>query len=149
MYFYKNRLIPYHPSREDWTQEGDMRILEVPNFADMTIESADAYGRDRDQWPVFRTEGAEALMRHVDDMIGFYERKALPAVFCFYMHPWEFHEMPQGLIHYGEGSVLPDPFLVKNCGEVALRELDRLLEMLEDRGASFVTAAGLCEEYRA
>ena len=149
MYFYKDRLTPYHPSREDWTQEGDMRILEVPNFADMTIESADAYGRDRDQWPVFRTEGAEALMRHVDDMIGFYERKALPAVFCFYMHPWEFHEMPQGLIHYGEGSVLPDPFLVKNCGEVALRELDRLLEMLEDRGASFVTAAGLCEEYRA
>ena len=149
MYFYKDRLTPYHPSREDWTQEGDMRILEVPNFADMTIESADAYGRDRDQWPVFRTEGAGALMRHVDDMIGFYERKALPAVFCFYMHPWEFHEMPQGLIHYGEGSVLPDPFLVKNCGEVALRELDRLLEMLEDRGASFVTAAGLCEEYRA
>ena len=149
MYFYKDRLTPYHPSGEDWTQEGDMRILEVPNFADMTIESADAYGRDRDQWPVFRTEGAEALMRHVDDMIGFYERKAPPAVFCFYMHPWEFHEMPQGLIHYGEGSVLPDPFLVKNCGEVALRELDRLLEMLEDRGASFVTAAGICEEYRA
>ena len=148
-YFYKDRLVPYHPSREDWTREGDMRILEVPNFADMTIESADPYGRDRDQWPLFRTRGAEALMRHVDNMIEFYRQRDLPPVFCFYMHPWEFHEMPQGLIHYGEGSVLPDPFLVENCGRVALDELDRLLRLLKERGASFVTAAGLCEAYQA
>ena len=146
MYFYRDRLIPYHPSKEDWTQEGDMRILEVPNFADMTIESSDPYGRDRDQWPLFRTQGAEALMLHVDNMIEFYRQRRLHPVFCFYMHPWEFHEMPQGLIHYGEGSVLPDPFLIENCGQVALKELDRLLGLLKERDATFRTAAGLCEQ---
>jgi peptidoglycan/xylan/chitin deacetylase (PgdA/CDA1 family) len=147
MYFYKDRLIPYHPSREDWAKEGDMKILEIPNFADMTIQSKDEFGRDRDQWPLFRTEGAEAMLGHVDNMLGFYKEKNLPAVFCFYMHPWEFWEMPQGLVHFGEGSVLPDPFIVKNCGEVALKELDRMLSMLRDRGFEFSTAADLAKEF--
>ena len=35
MYFYRDRLGPYHPSREDWTAMGDMKIVEIPNFADM------------------------------------------------------------------------------------------------------------------
>lgn len=148
MFFYKERLVPYHPSREDWTREGDMRILQVPNFADMTIESKDPYGRDRDQWPLFRTEGARALISHVDSMIDFYRERDLPPVICFYMHPWEFHDMPQGLIHYGEGAVLPDPFITKNCGEVAVAELDRLLALFKERQARFLTAAELTEESR-
>jgi hypothetical protein len=115
MYFYSDRVGPYHPSRANWTLEGDMRILEIPNFADLTIESHDEFGRDRDQWPLHRTEGADALMVHIDNMLGFYHERGLPAVLCFYMHPWEFHEMPQGTIHYGEGSVTPDHFIVKNC----------------------------------
>jgi peptidoglycan-N-acetylglucosamine deacetylase len=148
MYFYKDRLTPYHPSSKDWTRQGDMKLIEIPNFADMTIESHDGYGRDRDQWPLFRTEGAEAMMAHVDNMIAFYEERNLPAVFCFYMHPWEFWDMPQGIIHYGEGSVLPDPFLVNNCGDVAVREFDRLLSMLVDRGMSFSTAGDVAESWR-
>ncbi len=147
LYFYQNRLAPYYPSRNDWTIPGDSRVLEIPNFADTTIESCDQYGRDRDQWPLFRSEGAEALMKHIDSMLALYEREGLPAVLCFYMHPWEFHEMPQGPIHYGEGTVIPDPFIVKNCGEVAVRELDRLLRLLEDRGAEFMSAAHLAERY--
>jgi len=147
MYFYRDRLVPYHPNPEDWTREGGMKLLEIPNFADLTIESHDEYGRDRDQWPLFRTEGAEAMMAHVDNMLGFYEQRNLQPVFCFYMHPWEFWEMPQGIIHYGEGSVLPDPFIVKNCGDVAVRELDRLLAMLQERGMTFTTARALAEEH--
>ena len=58
LFFYQKRLAPYHPARTDWTAEGDMRIVEIPNFADMTIESKDPHGRDRDSWPLFRTEGA-------------------------------------------------------------------------------------------
>ncbi|MGI6384302.1 MAG: polysaccharide deacetylase family protein [bacterium] len=143
MYYYRDRLIPYHPSREDWTQEGDMKILEIPNFADMTMHSTDRYGRDRDQWPLFRTEGAEALIKHVDSMLKMYESRGLDAVICLYLHPWEFHEMPQGIVHYGEGAVLPDPFIVKNCGEPAVRELDRLMIMLIERGASFISAGRL------
>ena len=140
LFFYQKRLTPYHPDKADWTAEGDMRITEIPNFADMTIESRDPHGRDRDSWPLFRTEGAAALTVHIDNMLGLYRRKNLPAVFCFYMHPWEFHDMPAGLIHYGEGAVLPDPFIIKNCGTVAVQELDKLIVMLKERGAVFSEA---------
>jgi hypothetical protein len=34
LYYYRKRLAPYHPSREDWTQEGESRLLEIPNFAE-------------------------------------------------------------------------------------------------------------------
>ncbi len=140
LYHFKNRLVPYHPSRKDWTAEGDMTILEIPNFADMTIASQDPYGRDRDQWPLFRTEGAEALMTHVDNMLGYYQEQKLPCVICLYMHPWEFLEMPQGPIHFGEAAVIPDPFIVKNCGEIAVKELDKTITLFQQRGAEFKTA---------
>jgi peptidoglycan-N-acetylglucosamine deacetylase len=143
LFFYQKRLAPYHPDRKDWTAEGDMRIVEIPNFADMTIESKDPHGRDRDSWPLFRTEGAAPLMAHVDNMLELYRRKNLPAVFCFYMHPWEFHDMPSGLVHYGEGAVLVDPFIVKNCGAVAVQELDKLIVMFKERGAVFSEARAL------
>lgn len=137
LYFYEKPLVPYHPSRKDWTRQGHMKILEIPNFADLTIKSKDRYGRDRDQWPLFRTKGAWALMKHIDNMLEFYERKKLPAVFCFYMHPWEFHEMPKGQIHFGEGSVIPDQFMVKNCGKIAVEELNVLIAQLKKRKAEF------------
>ena len=55
--------------------------------------------------------------------------------------------MPQGAIHYGEGAVIPDPFIVKNCGAVAVRELDRLLSMFRERAADFMTARDLAGLY--
>jgi peptidoglycan-N-acetylglucosamine deacetylase len=143
LFFYRERLAPYHPDKTDWTAEGDMRIVEIPNFADMTIESKDPHGRDRDQWPLFRTEGARQLMVHVDSMLRLYERERLPAVLCFYLHPWEFHEMPAGLIHYGEGAVLPNPFIIQNCGQEALQELGSLIGMLKERGSVFCEAKDL------
>lgn len=149
MYYYQKRLTPYHPSRKDWTKPGDLRIVEIPNFADMTMRSKDRYGRDRDQWPLFRTKGAGALMKHVDAMIEFYRQKKLPAVLCFYFHPWEFYKMPQGLIHFGEGAVLPDPFIVKNCGKVALDEFDCLVKKLKLRDAEFLTASDLARQFKA
>ena len=148
MYYFEDRLTPYHPDRDDWTAEGGMTILEIPNFADMTIESGDEFGRDRDQWPLFRTVGAAALMEHVDNMLALYEQRGLDAVLCFYLHPWEFQEMPQGLIHFGEGAVKPDEFIVKNCGDVAVRELGKVVSMLKDRKAEFCTAGALAERYR-
>jgi peptidoglycan/xylan/chitin deacetylase (PgdA/CDA1 family) len=63
MYFYREQFAPYHPSRQDWRKEGDSPVLEIPNFADMTMESKDpGLERDRDQWPLFRTEGAAYLL---------------------------------------------------------------------------------------
>ena len=145
LYYYRERLAPYHPSREDWTQEGDSPVLEIPNFADLTVKSRDPYGRDRDQWPKFRTEGASVLLAAADRFVGLTEAAGQPAVLCLYLHPWEFVPMPQGAIHYGEGAVLPDPVLVAGCGERALHELEALLAGLVDRGASFPSARHLAQ----
>ncbi|MBI3911517.1 MAG: polysaccharide deacetylase family protein [Armatimonadetes bacterium] len=142
LYFYRERLVPYHPSRKDWTQPGDSAVLEIPNFADMTIESQDPYGRDRDQWPLFRTASARQLMKHIDGFIGYTARRGLPAVLCFYFHPWEFVDMPERF-SFGEGTVVPDPFLVRNCGDYALAQLEALIDALKEREARFFTAKGL------
>ena len=146
MYCFKDRLLPYHPSREDWTREGDLRIVELPNFADLSIESKDPYGRDRDQWPLFRTESAEALLRHIDGFMGYCAAAGVPPFLCFYFHPWEFFDMPQGDIHFGEGSVRPDPFIVKNCGAYAAEQLECLIAMLKARGAIFKQARQVAEQ---
>ena len=140
MYFFRERLTPYHPHRDDWTKPGDLRIVELPNFADLSMESKDPYGRDMDQWPLFRTESADAVMRHIHGYTRFCERKQTPPFICLYMHPWEFHPMPEGLLHYGEGAVLPDPFIIKNCGPYAVEQLDRLIEKMKAFGSEFLQA---------
>ena len=145
MYYYRERLTPYHPSRDDWTQPGNLNIVELPNFADLSVSSQDPYGRDMDQWPLFRTESAESLMTHLDGYAAYCHQHQAEPFFCFYFHPWEFHPMPQGEIHYGEGSVRPDPFLVKNCGPYAAEQLDTLLGTLLDRGAAFFQARQIAE----
>lgn len=140
MFFFRERLTPYHPSREDWTRPGDLGIVELPNFADLSMESKDPYGRDRDQWPLYRTEGADAMLRHVDGFIGYARERGVEPFLCFYFHPWEFHPMPQGDIFYSEGAVRPDPFITKNCGPYAVEQLDRLIRLLLERGAEFLEA---------
>ncbi|MHB9130012.1 MAG: polysaccharide deacetylase family protein [Armatimonadota bacterium] len=147
LFYHQERLQPYHPSREAWTQVGDLRLVEIPNFADLTVESHDAYGRDRDQWPLFRTEGADAFATRISRMSSFLQAQGLPAVICLYMHAWEFHPMPQGSIHYGEGAVTPDAFIVKNCGEPAVTELDRLISLLKAQQADFLTVSTLAARY--
>lgn len=143
MYFYRERLAPYHPSTTDWTREGDSPLLEIPNFADMTIASTDLYGRDRDQWPKWRTESAEALMVHIDHFLGYLQERNITPVLCFYFHPWEFWPMQKGAIHYGEGAVIPDQFMVEGCGDYALEQLGVLIDLLKGRGATFTTCKGL------
>lgn len=140
MYFFRERLTPYHPSKDDWTKEGDMNIIELPNFANLAMDSQDEYGRDMDQWPLFRTESAAKLMEHVKAYIGYCEQKNVEPFLCFYFHPWEFWKMPEGLIHSGEGAVLPDPFIIKNCGEYAAEQFDIMISMLKELGAEFYQA---------
>lgn len=146
LYYYENQFIPYHPSRDDWTRAGELRLVEIPNFCDMTIDSDDPYHRDRDQWPMLRTEGADALMSHVDSFIGYVSARGLPAVLCFYFHPWEFMPMPARM-HYGEGTVEPDFFIVQNCGDYALEQFGVLVDRLLERGAEFKTARQVAAEW--
>lgn len=147
MYYYRERFVPYHPSQEDWTKAGDLNILEIPNFADMAMESRDPdLERDRDQWPLFRTKGAKALMKHVDGYLGFVKEKDLPAVLCFYFHPWEFIPCKR-TYRYGESAVTPQRFITKGCGAKAIREFDALIDILKDLGAEFMKAADLAALY--
>ncbi len=149
LYYYQKQLSPYHPSFDDWTEKGDMNILEIPNFADVTKESHDPYHRDQDQWPLFRTEGAEALMERVNRYLASLQKYGIQdKVLCFYLHPWEFVEMPQGEIFMGEGWVRPDPFLIKNCGDYALDQLHKLIQLLKEQDAQFVTCADLAQAYK-
>lgn len=149
LYFYQKPFIPYHPSSSDWTKEGNMNIVEIPNFCDLAMESKDPYQRDRDQWPMFRTKSADALMEKVEGFIEYVkERKERPVV-CFYFHPWEFYEMPQGALDFGECSVKPLPFIVENCGDTALEQFDILCELLKVSGARFITAKNFALEHKA
>lgn len=148
LYFYGQPFVPYHPSARDWTKPGRLRILEIPNFCDLTMKSTDPYQRDRDQWPLFRTKSAAALMEKAGGFLAYVEARGHRPVLCFYLHPWEFHPMPQGMLNFGESSVKPLPFIVKNCGPKALAQLDRLCDLLKARGGRFVTAEQLAAEYR-
>ncbi len=147
MYFYEKRTEPYHPSEDDWTQKGNMNLVEIPNFADLSMESRDPHGRDRDQWPLFRTDSAQALLERIDRHCAYLDKQGVQRkVLSFYFHPWEFWPMPQDWISYGEGSVKPQPFIVKNCGDYALEQLDILTDELKKRGAAFRTAAQIAAE---
>jgi len=142
MYYYEKQLTPYHPSKENWLEKGDLKIIEIPNFADITIPSKDKYKRDRDQWPIFRTKGGKVLLQHVDNFINFMNEKNLSVVLCFYFHPWEFIKMPDKF-RYGEGTVIPDEYLIKNCGDYALRQLEVIIDGLFSRNIKFITAKDL------
>lgn len=149
MYFYRERFIPYHPDKNDWTKEGNMKILEIPNFADMLMESKDKpLERDRDQWPLFRTESADALMEHINNFLKFVRDRNLPSVLCFYFHPWEFIDVKESY-HYGEGTVIPDKFITEGCGEKALKELSNLIDRLKDLGAEFYRADEFTEYWNS
>ena len=146
MYFYNEQLFPYHPSQENWTEQGSLNLIEIIQFADMGMESKDDYGRDKDQWPLYRTQSTEAFIPHIESFMSYLEKNdqsQKPIVLCFYFHPWEFWEMPEGVIHYGEGGVLPDPFLTKGCGKYCLNQVELLIDWLNSKEAMFLTA-GQC-----
>jgi peptidoglycan-N-acetylglucosamine deacetylase len=148
MYFYREQFVPYHPSRSDWTRKGSSNVLEIPNFADMTMKSNDpGLERDRDQWPLFRTQGGEYILERSKSFLDFCEGKNLPLVLVYYIHPWEFWPMEKSY-HFGEATVIPDEFITKNCGDVALGELAKLIDGLADLGANFVTAHELTKIFK-
>jgi len=145
MYYYREQFAPYHPSEADWTKPGALRLLEIPNFADMTMESQDTpLERDRDQWPLFRTKGAAYTMDKIKRFVDFAKEKSVPPVVCLYIHPWEFIEV-EASYHFGEATVIPDKMITQGCGEVAIREFNQLIALMKDEGYVFVTARQLAD----
>jgi len=146
MYFYNEQLFPYHPSQENLTEQGSLNLIEIIQFADMGMESKDDYGREKDQWPLYRTQSTEAFIPHIESFMSYLEKNdpsQKPIVLCFYFHPWEFWGMPEGVIHFVEGGVMPDPFLTKACGKYCLNQVELLIDWLKSKEASFLTA-GQC-----
>jgi len=149
LFFYRTMFRPYHPDANDWTREGQMKLVEIPNFCDLAMESNDPWQRDRDQWPLFRTEGAQFMLDKVDGFIKYVTERGVDCpTLCFYIHPWEFAPMPQGAIDLGEADVIPKHFIVKNCGDKAVEELDKVLTGLTARGGVYMTAGMVADEYR-
>jgi len=144
IYYYEEQLAPFHPSKEDWTKPGGMKILEVPIFADLTVGEK---SRARDQWPAYRTEGAEALLAKIERMGPLIAEKGLPQVYCIYFHPWEFVPMPP---RYDAGEAIVEfaDFLWKGTGEVALREFENFIALALERGYIFRNIRQLAESGR-
>ena len=63
-------------------------------------------------------------------------------------HPWEFVVMPKGPIRFSpEGVVQPDEYLLRNCGEYALAQLEGVIDELKSMGASFMVAGDLAKRW--
>jgi len=149
MYYYRKRFAPYYPSRENWLDEGDGKVLQIPNFADMTMESKDSpLERDRDQWPRFRTEGADYVLEKVKGFLDFAKGYGEKRVIAFYLHPWEFIECKKSY-NFGEATVIPDEFIIKNTGGKALSELKTLIDGLKSLGGEFKTAKEIAADFAA
>jgi hypothetical protein len=134
-----------------------MKLVQIPNFCDLTMKSRDKYHRDCDQWPLFRTAGAGALLEKVAGFVKYVQAKlwhppsadprlcSRPVV-CLYFHPWEFAAMPTGELAMGEGWIRPLPFIVQNCGPRALKEFDRFCAGVAEMGGRFRTALQVAKE---
>lgn len=148
MYFYREQFEPYFVDLDDWTKAGDSDLLEIPNFADMTMESNDpGLERDRDQWPLFRTKGGAYMLERSLSYRRFCDEQGLDTYLCYYIHPWEFWPVEESY-NFGEATVIPERFITENCGPVALRELRVLLEGLKAEGAVFRQSKDLPELVR-
>lgn len=147
MYFYRKQFAPYHPSKENWLEKGDLRILEIPNFADMLMESRDKpLERDRDPWQIYRTQGAVYTMKYVENFLKFAKQHEFEPVLCFYLHPWEFYEMPENF-DFGEVTVILRKFITEGCGQKACTELEKLIDLIKDIGGEFYRAIDIVEFY--
>ena len=130
--------LPYRPSREDWSKEGNLRILELPNFYDTEAADSGDKNRGRDQWPMLRLKGPEWFVDLCRRMLRAVHDAAGRTVLCVYMHPWEFVPMP-GRVATDEATILLKPFLYENCGDYALGAFDQFLAAMKHDGVSFLT----------
>ncbi len=138
VFAHRDRLLPYHPSRDNWLAPGDMRILEIPNFAfDPASHNYERYFCKHDQWPLLRLLGARFVFARLADVLRRQaEAGAELGVLLFYLHPWEFQPMP-GRYAYPEGTMRFRPELHANCGPRMAGEFERFLELALKEGWQF------------
>lgn len=138
-YFYARQLGPYHPHRDDWRERGDLPIVELPLFADLTeapVDASDPFPRELDGWPRLRLEGGARFKQRIDRMIPYLHKRGWPAFVCLYLHPWEFVPTPRELV-FGEGRFEVAEWLWKNSGADHLTALDEFIGLMREDGATF------------
>ena len=137
VFAHRERLLPYHPSRDNWLEPGDMRILELPNFAfDPGTYNYDKFFCKHDQWPLLRLLGARFVHERLGDVIR--RQDAPVGLLLFYLHPWEFQPMP-GRHVYSEGTMIFRPELHKNCGKKMTAEFERFIRLAQQDGYQFTS----------
>ena len=142
---YKKQLIPYNPSEENWLDKGNMKILEIPNFAFMDDENDySKYFCKNDQWPLLRLLGADFVFKYQKFVIEKQSKLTDKCVLLFYLHPWEFEVMPRKF-NYDEGTFYFKSELSKNCGQNMLEEFDRYVGLCIDDGFNFTTCIDFCD----
>lgn len=145
---YKSKqLIPYHPSKNNWLEKGEMKILEIPNFGDITGKPNTIMSSCLDQWPILRLYGAKSLIKHTKNFISYLKERELPIILSIYLHPWEFAEMPTKFI-FREGYLKLKRHAYKNTGEYAIQEFKKLIEYLEDENVIFNTIKDIAKNFK-
>lgn len=139
-YFHGRDFLPYHPSQEDWSKDGDMNLLEIPPFFNIDASDSSDGNRERDQWPMMRMKGADWFSGLSREMFNRVSNSAENSVLCVYLHPWEFVDMPRRL-DIGEVEITLKPFLYTNCGGFAVEALDRFIGQMQDDEVGFVRMA--------
>jgi peptidoglycan/xylan/chitin deacetylase (PgdA/CDA1 family) len=136
---HKNHVLPYHPSEDNWLEEGRMKILEIPNFAFLDDKNDySKYYNKNDQWPLLRLLGADFIFENQKDVIKKQSRISDICVLLFYLHPWEFEKMPEKF-EYDEGTFIFKPELSKNCGDFTAIALDKYIDLCLNDGFKFVS----------
>ena len=123
---------PYFASKDNWEEEGDSDILELPCFA-FGLENApdNVFAKRLDQWPRIRTHGADFVFENMQSIVDEQIKKHRMSALTFYIHPWEFYPMPKSM-KYAEGTLYYDEFLYKNTGEKQIEEFDKFIKLLKE-----------------
>ena len=138
-------ILPYHPSTESWLVPGELKLLEIPNFAFQDNETDySQYFCRNDQWPLLRLLGADFVFRGGKHVIRRQAETSPITVLLFYLHPWEFETMPEKF-DYDEGTFLFKPELTKNCGDVMVKEFERYIRLCGEAGYQFATCRDFCD----
>lgn len=129
---------PYFASKTNWEEEGKSNILELPCFCfDMENAGDNTFAKRLDSWPRLRTHGAKFVFENMQPIADRQQREFGISALTFYLHPWEFYEMPKS-IKYAEGTLYYDEFLYKNTGETQVKEFDDFINLAQEHGFKIV-----------
>lgn len=145
---HKRQIIPYHPSETNWLEKGSMSILEIPNFA--FLDNENDYSKfycKNDQWPLLRLLGADFVYKYSKFVIDEQIKLTNMPVLLFYLHPWEFVEMPEKF-EYDEGTFIFRSELSKNCGVFTIKAFYKYVNLCLDNGFEFATCNNFYEMWK-